>query len=149
MLRRPILACLLLGAAPLLGCQPISASLTSPSDWVAGTGESINGSLGGVSPSSGSGGGGAGLAYRRDVRAFTAHFARTGGGSDDFLRGVGAVAVLHGVTHWERQPDTQLAIGAGLREGGAPPAALDAFAASANLDPLALARVREGYASAR
>jgi hypothetical protein len=136
-------------ATALLGCV---ASSTSPSDWVSGTGESISGSLGGLSRSS-SGSGGADparLAYRRDVRAFAAHFAATGGSSDDFLRGIGAVAAEHGVSHWESRPDTHRAIGEGLRDAGVAPTELDALVARADdADPAVLALVREGYAAAR
>jgi hypothetical protein len=151
MVRRFALACAALVLAPLLGCQVISASITSPSDWVSGTGESVSGSLGGLSRSSGSGGGGstASLAYQRDVRAFTAHFARNGGSADDFLRGVGTVAALHGVSHWEALAETHRAIGAGLRDGGVDGAGLEALATAANADPEAHAALRDGYAAAR
>ena len=151
MLRRLTLVCVLLAALPLLGCQVISASITSPSDWVSGTGESISGSFGGLSRSSGSGGGEpAKLAYLRDVRAYAALFATSGGTSQDFLRGLGAVASEHGVTHWEGQPGTHRAIGAGLRDAGVAPAELDVITARAtDADPIVIAAVREGYATAR
>lgn len=138
-------------AAGLLGCQVLVASITSPSDWVSGTGDSISGSLGGLSRSSGSGNADpTKLAYRRDVRAFAAHFAETGGSSDDFLRGIGAVAAEHGVSHWESRPDTHRAIGEGLRDAGVPPADFEALADRAHdADPVVLALVREGYATPR
>jgi hypothetical protein len=151
MLRRITLVCALMTALPLLGCQLISTSITSPSDWVSGTGESISGSFGGLSRSSGSGGGDAAKqAYLRDVRAYAALFASSGGSSQDFLRGLGAVAAEHGVTHWESHPGTQRAIGEGLRDAGVSPAELDALTArAAAADPVVIAAVREGYASAR
>ena len=151
MLRRLTLVCVLFAALPLLGCQVISASITSPSDWVSGTGESISGSLGSLSRSSGSGGADpAKLAYLRDVRAYAALFATSGGTSQDFLRGLGAVAVQHGVTHWESQPGTHRAIGEGLRDAGVSPAELDVITARAtDADPAVSAAVREGYATAR
>lgn len=151
MLRRLASACVAMALLPLLGCQLLSASITSPSDWVSGTGESISGSLGGLLRSSGSGGAGtAQRMYERDVRAYAAHFATTGGSSEDFLRGLGAVAAEHGVTHWESRADTHRAIGAGLRDAGVRPADFDALTARATAaDPAVLARVREGYAAAR
>jgi hypothetical protein len=151
MLRRLQLVCVLMARLPLLGCQVISASITSPSDWVSGTGESISGSLSGLLGSSGSGGAGtAQRSYQRDIRAYAAYFANTGGSSQDFLRGLGAVAAEHGVTHWESRPDTHRAIGEGLRDGGVSPAELDALTARATeADPAVLALVREGYAAAR
>jgi hypothetical protein len=118
---------------------------------VSGTGTSISGSFRGLSRSSGSGGGEAARqAYRRDVRAFAAHFAATGGGSDEFLRGIGSVAGEHGVTHWEGQADTHRAIGEGLADAGVEPAVFEALAAQAtDTDPAVLALVREGYTHPR
>jgi len=151
MLRRITLVCALMTALPLLGCQLISTSITSPSDWVSGTGESISGSFESLSRSSGSGGGDAAKqAYLRDVRAYAALFASSGGTSQDFLRGLGAVAAEHGVTHWESQPGTQRAIGEGLRDAGVSPAELDVITARAtDADPMVIAAVREGYATPR
>ena len=156
LLRHCLRISLLVGLLPLLACQVISASITSPSDWVSGTGESISGSFNAFSDSltksSGSGGktDTTNQAYRRDVRVFAAHFARTGGTSQDFLRGVGNVAADHGISDWESLPDTQRAIGEGLRDAGIEPAQLDALTARASdADPMVLALVREGYASAR
>jgi hypothetical protein len=157
MLRRTLPTSLLVAVLPLLGCQAISASITSPSDWISGTGESISGSFnamsGSLSRSSDSSGGdkpAPDQAYRRDVRVYAAHFARTGGTSQDFLRGIGAVAAEHGISDWESLPATQQAIGEGLRDAGIQPAELDALTAQASdADPAVLALVREGYASAR
>ena len=151
MLRHCLRVSLLAGAIPLLACQVISASITSPSDWVSGTGNSISGSFESLSRSSGSGGTTAAkAAYRRDVRAFAALFASTGGTSQEFLRGIGSVAAEHGITDWESQPDTHRAIGEGLRDAGIEPAQLDALTARASdADPVVLALVREGYATAR
>ncbi len=152
MLRRILQASLFTGVLPLLACQVITASITSPSDWISGTGESISGSFKTLSRSSGSGGKEAApnQAYRRDVRAYAAHFARTGGTSQDFLRGIGTVAAEHGISDWESLPDTQQAIGEGLRDAGIQPAELDALTARArDADPAVLALVRDGYAAAR
>lgn len=139
------------GLFALTGCQVIWASITSPSDWVSGTGRSISGSFEGLSVSSGSGGGkSSDTAYRRDVRAYAAEFAQAGGSSDDFLRGIGQVAESHGVTHWEASPDTMLAIGEGLRDAGVTRADVEALGAqAADADPQVVALVLEGYAGAR
>jgi hypothetical protein len=139
------------GLVALTGCQVISASITSPSDWVSGTGESISGSFRGLSRSSGSGGGGStDTAYRRDVRAFAADFAQGGGSSDDFLRGIARVAESHGVSHWEGRSDTLLAIGEGLADAGVSRSDVEALGARAtDADPRVAALVLEGYAAAR
>ena len=138
------------GLLALTGCQALWASITSPSDWVSGTGRSISGSFEGLSRSSGSGGGTSNTAYRRDVRAFSAEFAQAGGSSDDFLRGIGRVAESHGVTHWEGRSDTLLAIGEGLSDAGVSRADVEALGAQATgADPRVAALVLEGYTAAR
>jgi hypothetical protein len=144
----PALACASILA--LTGCQVLWASITSPSDWVSGTGRSISGSFEGLSRSSGSGGGSSNTAYRRDVRAFAAEFAQTGGSSDDFLRGIGRVAESHGVTHWEGRTETLLAIGEGLSDAGVSRTEVEALGAEATgADPRVAALVLEGYSAAR
>jgi len=133
------------------GCQVLWASITSPSDWVSGTGTSISGSFRGLSVSSGSEGGkSSDTAYRRDVRAYAAEFAQAGGNSDDFLRGIGLVAESHGVSHWEGRSDTLLAIGEGLHDAGVSRSDVEALGARATgADPRVAALVLEGYAAAR
>jgi hypothetical protein len=117
--RRTFLVLAGLALVALPGCQVLWASITSPSDWIAGSSESISGSVRSISRSSGSGGGDpASLAYRRDVRAWAAEFAEAGGSQDEFLRGIGRIAESHGLTHWEADPATLLAIGEGLRDAG-------------------------------
>ncbi len=142
----------LVAGLPLLACQLIGASITSPSDWVSGTGTSISGSFKGLGVSSGSDDGGSGsenTAYRRDVRAFAAQFSQAGGSGDDFLRGIAQVAEGYGVSHWEARPDTLKAIGEGLRDAGVSPAELDALhSRSGDADPQVFALVLEGYAAA-
>ena len=150
-LRSIVRAVGLVGILALSGCQVLWASITSPSDWVSGTGRSISASFEGLSVSSGSGGGkSSDTAYRRDVRAYAAEFARAGGSSADFLRGIGQVAESHGVTHWEASPDTMLAIGEGLRDAGVSRAEVEALEAQASdANPQVVALVLEGYAGAR
>jgi hypothetical protein len=139
------------GIFALTGCQVLWASITSPSDWVSGTGQSISGSFRALSTSSGSGGGtSTDTAYRRDVRAFAAEFAQVGGSSDDFLRGIARVAESHGVSHWEGRSDTLLAIGEGLSDAGVSRSDVEALGARASgADPRVAALVLEGYAAAR
>ena len=137
---------------PVLACQVIGASITSPSDWISGTGTSISGSFKALGVSSGSDGGGdsSKTAYRRDVRAFAAQASQTGGSQAEFLRGIARVAEGHGLSHWEASPDTLLAIGEGLRDAGVSPAELEALGAGAEgAAPEVVALVREGYAAAR
>ncbi|MEQ9366918.1 MAG: putative lipoprotein [Leptospirales bacterium] len=60
-------------------------------------------------------------AYRRDVRNYTAAFARrTGGTPAQYEREIGRIARLHGLVNWRTQSAglTFQAIGAGLRVAG-------------------------------
>ena len=69
------------------------------------------------SDSSSPGSGGA-SAYQRDVTDYTAKFAASEGDPQSFQRDLSAIAESHGVTDWERDDDTYLAIGAGLAKAG-------------------------------
>jgi hypothetical protein len=146
---------LLLGAvlalAPLAGCQLIWTSITSPSDWIAASAESISGSIRSISQSSGSGGGdtAANDPYRRDVRAFAAAFAEAPGSTADFLRGVGRIAEQHGVSDWEGEPLTLVAIGEGLRDAGYDAQAMDVLRARlGDVDAAHVGLVLEGWSAA-
>ncbi|MBM4337065.1 MAG: putative lipoprotein [Deltaproteobacteria bacterium] len=126
---RALLLGVLVSCLPTLGCQVISASVSSPSDSISGTGHAIAGIFSAISTSSGSGGDGdsAKESYRRDLRQYTAAFARSGGTSADFLRGVTRIAENHGVSHWEAEPATPFAIGQGMREASFSEAEMNAF----------------------
>lgn len=133
------------------GCQAIWASITSPSDWIAGSSKSISGSIQSISRSSGSGGGSstADERYRRDVRVFAAAFAGTEGSSDDFLRGVGRIAESHGLSDWESEPATLLAIGEGLRDAGVDAAGMQHLRSTlSGVDPADVSLVMDGWAGA-
>jgi hypothetical protein len=151
--RRPLLACAFALVLPLCGCQAISAILEIPSDLVAGSARSIGASFDAISTSSGSGGQAASptpneRAFERDLRVFTAEFARTPGGSrEDFLRGVARIAEDHGVSDWEADPTTPRAIGAGLRDAGLSPAAMDALVGGVGRDRPEAQLALEGYRS--
>ena len=136
------------------GCQVISASFTSPSDWSRGSSESSRGSSEGSSTASGSGssspsGSSSSSTYRDDVRVFARTFAERDEAPDSFVRDLGRVAERHGVTHWEGRADTFFAIGAGLREAGMPEDQVDVFLRSVGLPgDQARAHALDGYRSA-
>jgi hypothetical protein len=133
------------------GCQAIWASVTSPSDWIAGSPRSISGSIQSISRSSGSGGGSslADERYRRDVRVFAAAFVGSDGSSDDFLRGVGRIAASHGVSDWEGEPATLLAIGEVLRDAGVDAAGMQHLRSSlSGVDPADVSLVMDGWTGA-
>ena len=57
-------------------------------------------------------------AYQHDVADYTAKFAGSEGSVQSFQRDLSAIAEGHGVTNWEQDDDTYLAIGAGLAKAG-------------------------------
>jgi len=149
---RSLLAWVLAAALPLSGCTAISAILEVPSDLVVGSSKSIGTSFDAISTSSHSSGpSGASSnqqAFERDVRVFTADFARAPGGSrEDFLRGLGRIAEDHGVSDWESEPITPRAIGEGLRDAGLTPAQMDAFVAGIGRDRPEAQLALDGYRS--
>jgi len=118
---RVLLAGALIAATAAPGCKILSASLELPSDISAGSSRSIVGSLDAMSKSSGASAGHDTpnkASYERDLREFTAAFTRTAGTRDDFLRGISRIAEDHGISHWEADPATPLAIGEGLHDAG-------------------------------
>ena len=147
---RALLLGLLVSCLPTLGCQVISASVTSPSDSISGTGHAIAGVFSAISTSSGSGGGGeaAKESYRRDLRQYTATFARSGGTSADFLRGVTRIAENHGISHWEAEPATPFAIGQGMREASFSEAEMNAFCSEIGAGTPAAELALRGWQSA-
>jgi hypothetical protein len=113
--KRILLLALLTALLPAYGCQVISASITSPSDSVSGTGRAIGGSSEAISVSSGSDpDDDSKPSYERDLREYTASFVRSGGKTADFKPGVTRIAASHGITNWETDAKTPSAIGAGL-----------------------------------
>jgi hypothetical protein len=57
------------------------------------------------------------LAYRRDVRDVTARHASSGE-TEALEKDLGTIAERHGITDWERDPQTYLGIGQGLARAG-------------------------------
>jgi len=114
---RMLLLAILAALLPAYGCQVISASITSPSDSISGTGKAIGGSSQAVSMSSGSGGDSddkSKPSYERDLREYTASFVRAGAKPDQYKTGVTRIAASHGISNWEADSKTPDAIGAGL-----------------------------------
>ena len=112
---------LVLAAALGSGCKILSASIELPSDLSAGASRSIAGSLDSMSKSSGSSEGGTTpnkASYARDLREFAAFASATSASREDFLRGITRIAADHGISHWEADPATSLAIAEGLRDAG-------------------------------
>lgn len=147
---RALLGAALLAVAPASGCKIISAIIELPSDISAGSSRSIAGSFDALSTSSRSGGDKTEptpnkQSYNRDLREFTAAFAATSGSRQDFLRGVSRVAEDHGIPHWEADPLTPRAIGAGLRDAGWSEAQMSEFLDQVGRDEPAARLALEGW----
>lgn len=89
-------------------------------------------------------------AYQRDVRNYTAEFARSTGEIDleSFQRDLAAIAEGYGITDWERTEDTYVAIGRGLAESTIDDSSAKRLAAGlSNEDYDSLVLVQSGYES--
>lgn len=132
------------------GCTSLNSSSTSSESLqsISTSLQSISNSVQSSSTSSSGNDGGVAAAYGRDVRNFTAAFVDSDASRDEFLRNLGRIAEAHGITHWERERETYVAVGAGLRQAGVDRAALRAFQESlAGADPAVVESLLEGYDS--
>ncbi len=78
--------------------------------------------------------------YRADLRVATRDLIANGASPDELQRELGRVAELHGVSHWEAEPATLIAIGAGACEADASGARLEAFLERLGVDDRSTAR---------
>lgn len=113
----------------LSACESISDSVTSPSRWVAQSSEAVADSAGAsadssnaasqsVSGSSSPRDETAQTGYRDDVRVASRTFAAAGGDTAAFVRQIGLIAERHGITDWEADRATWVALGEGFRQAG-------------------------------
>jgi hypothetical protein len=146
--RRALLAAILVATFAGYGCQLLVASVTSPSDWISGTGRSIGAIFEGLSASSGSGPSAQRSSYQRDLRQYSAAFVRSGGTDRDFLRGVTRIAENHGIANWEAEPATPFAIGQGMRAAEVSEQEMRAFCREFGANETAAKLAFEGWQSA-
>ena len=132
--RRMLLLVTLLATASTFGCQLISASITSPSDSVSGTGHAISASFEGISVSSGSTPASEKQTFERDLRSYTSTFVKSGAESSTFASGATRIAASHGITNWEADSDAADAIAAGLKDANQNAAQAQAFCTSVGLN---------------
>ena len=67
--------------------------------------------------------------YRDDVRVAARTLVDEGASDEQLLRELGRVAELHGVSHWEGEPGSLIALGAGACEAGMSELRLDSLLA--------------------
>ncbi len=114
--------CLLCGAAVLQAGCSVSYSLEKSSDSVSTSLDSIT-SLTSISTSSSSGGDEPQAEatvnlYEEDVAAVTVLYVSREGKNVEYQRRIAAIAKNHGISDWEREEGTFLAMGRGLRRAG-------------------------------
>jgi hypothetical protein len=80
------------------------------------------------------------------VTDYTAKFAASEGNIQSFQRDLSAIAEGHGVTHWEQDDATYLAIGRGLAKAGVSGQRYQLLSVQlSNENPSQLALVNSGY----
>jgi hypothetical protein len=147
---RALASCALLGVFAA-GCILIESSesiSTSVSQSVESISTSLEAMSGSFESSSDEGEGGATEAYRRDVSDLTVACVVENVDAQTFLADLAGVAEQHGITHWEREPDTYRAIGAGLKRAGIPQTDLRGVESRLGSAPREVGvALREGYGS--
>ena len=145
MTRRNTRVIALVAAAALLqGCmvsRSISKSVTAASGSIVDTVKSSSKKISG---------GDARLEqeYRDDVRVTTRALVDNGASNSQFLRELGRIAELHGISHWEAEPGSLIALGAGACEAGMSEPGLDSLLARLGQDGVReRSLAHEGYRS--
>ncbi len=138
--RTPVVLALLVAAALAQGCilsQSVSKSARAASDSVSNLLMSTTNRVTAAEE------------YRNDVRVATRDLIETNAPAADLQREIGRIADLHGISHWEAEPGTFTAIGAGACEAGAATGDVDALLVRLGRDTdEERARAREGCRAA-
>lgn len=142
-LHAAVVVLILLPLLLIQGCS-FSASSKGSSDSSGSSSDSSASSSGSSSPES------AEAKYRNDVREYTAAYVKTGGQFDAFRRGLGDLAMKHGITNWEASTVTYEGIGEGLAEASANEVQLKAYMDGiAGQDADRRAAMQKGYDAAK
>lgn len=85
--------------------------------------------------------------YEQDVADYTAEFVHSSGGDlDSFRTRLGSLAERHGITNWESDNSTYVAIGRGLRKANLGKPQVSAFKESlSNSDVMKRQAIEKGY----
>lgn len=85
--------------------------------------------------------------YERDVRDYTREFVKSSSADMETFRvRMGKLAEKHGISNWEEDKSTYLAIGRGLRKANLSKPQYEAFKASlTGSQPLKMQYIQEGY----
>ena len=113
------------------GCSSISDSISSPFKSSSASSESSESRE---------------AKFHRDVEDYTAAFARGNGDFDVFMGGISDLASKRGITNWQTDTQTYVAIGRGLKKAKADTGQLEAYVANvAKGDATKAAAIRQGY----
>jgi len=89
-------------------------------------------------------------AYKKDVTDYTYAYVTSGGSGNDFRQGIAKLAEKHGITNWEADSNTYVAVGQGLGKAKANGAQLEAYKQSmAGNSPSNQKAIQKGYDDAR
>ncbi len=85
--------------------------------------------------------------YEKDVADYTSEFVKsTRGDMESFRVKMGKLAEKHGISNWEEDKSTYIAIGKGLRKAGLSKPQYEAFKNSlGNSEPRKMDYIEEGY----
>lgn len=113
------------------GCGSISDSISSPFESSSASSRSLESKE---------------SKFRRDVQDYTATFAKSDGDLDSFEQGIAGLAASRGVTNWQSDPKTYVAIGKGLRQANASTGKVQAYITTlSGGDATKANAIREGY----
>lgn len=85
--------------------------------------------------------------FANDIRDYTAEFAKSSGANVDAFRlKLSKIAAKYGVTQWDQDKSTYVAIGRGLRKAAVSKAEYDSFKSSlGDSQPWKMDAIEEGY----
>jgi hypothetical protein len=85
--------------------------------------------------------------YEKDIRDYTAEYVKSSDANIDAFRAkLGKIAAKYGVTQWDQDKSTYVAVGKGLRKAGLSKPQYDAFKTSlGDALPWKMQAIEEGY----
>lgn len=85
-------------------------------------------------------------AYKEEVKDFTGAFLKSGGDMAKLPQEIGRIAEKHGISDWENNQATYVAIGKGLKAAGLNQAQFDGYKANLAHDAQQTEWMQNGYA---
>jgi len=138
-------------SASLGSSSALSTSAGSVSDSVSASSDGLSASSASIADSSESDPEPAAgdSVFRDDVREYTAAYLRAGGEVELYRTTLAVLAAREGISDWESDPATYVAIGEGLGRASATQLQVDAFKRGICGDPARRNNIQLGYDAAR